>query len=683
MGVVYAAMDTELGRRVAIKVLPQEVTLDPVRRERFLREARSAAAVKHPAIATVHDIGELDGHVYIVMELVEGQSLRAALQHGPPALAHGLQLAATLADAVQTAHQAGVVHRDLKPENLMLDPSGALKILDFGIAKLDPALVPAAQGVTREGAALGTPGYMSPEQVRGLDVDARTDIFAIGVIVYEMLGGRPPFLGPTVVDVLTATTRDEPAPLCSLDARIPAALESLVHACLRKDASHRPQTAALLATELRRIADELRLVENSITIASDASGQRMPIPHANPDGLPARSGRGALASYPNVAPTLTDGSQRSAQRPAKRGAGLILLAVGAVALLGLVAAAVGAGYLYVQDTPQLASTEKELRQPQAGSDTMTAYLSQQNSRMLAQLTAPAWASAAADFRDAAQQPGAPIAWRASEHFAAGQRLLKEGDLEAALKQFREASVVDPKWALPHVGVSAVSERRGERESALAAAQKAQQLDPKLWLGVRAAARAYLVGEPANYPSAILELRRAKQLAPASALLLGELALAYHAAQLDEEAVRHSKLALQKDPELVPVRVLLAERALEKSDGKEALEHASRAVSVAPDNVSALLAKGDALLLLGRKDEALTSFAEALRLKKETKQVGAPNARLAEVSAALEKKRLPAPRGASATKPSRSFLKPKPQRSSPSPVKPSDLSRTSGSGNANL
>ncbi len=240
MGVVYAATDTQLGRRVAVKVLAQELTADATRRERFLREARSAAAVKHPAIAVVHDIGEFEGHVYIVMELVDGQSLRSALQYGPPPMAHGLALAASLAEAVHTAHGAGVVHRDLKPENLMLDSAGALKILDFGIAKLDPSLIPEGHGVTREGATLGTPGYMSPEQVRGLEVDARTDIFAIGVIIYELLSGKAPFAGPTIVDVLTATNRDEPAPLRSHDPRIPAAIEALAHACLNKDGPEPP-----------------------------------------------------------------------------------------------------------------------------------------------------------------------------------------------------------------------------------------------------------------------------------------------------------------------------------------------------------------------------------------------------------------------------------------------------------
>jgi tetratricopeptide (TPR) repeat protein len=682
MGVVYAATDTQLGRRVAVKVLPQEVTLDPIRRERFLREARSAAAVKHPAIAVVYDIGEVDGHVYIVMELVEGQSLRAALQHGPPALAHGIALAATLAEAVHMAHQAGVVHRDLKPENLMLDPSGALKILDFGIAKLDPSLVPAAQGVTREGAALGTPGYMSPEQVRGLDVDARTDIFAIGVIVYEMLGGRPPFAGPTLVDVLTATTRDEPAPLRSMDPRIPTALESLVHACLRKDPSHRPQSAAVLAAELRHIAQEPRQMESGGTLASDPSRD---VAHAVPD--PAA----AMTSYPNIVPTLTDGSPFTPQKPHQRGGALLVVAVLGSLGLGLAAVAVVGGYFYFQPAAHAASTEKQLRQPQVGLATLDAYLTQKDSKSMARQSAPAWATAAMDFHDAAVQPGAPLSWRASKHFAEGRRLLLEGDLDAARKSFREASVVDTAWALPHVGLSAVSERRGEQAQALQAAQKAQRLDPKLWLAVRAGARAYLLGDKPNYASAILELQRAKQLAPESAILLGEIALAFHAAGLDPEADRYADLALKKDPELVGVRVLLAERALEKNNGKVALGQASRAVSIAPDNVSAHLAKGEALLLLGRNDEARSSFAEAVRLKRATKQVGAPNARLAEVEAALKNNRLPSPHGSVKSKGFGVVPRPKEQPRSYKPPAPADpigkgdnvSKRSNGNGNSQL
>jgi serine/threonine protein kinase len=162
MGVVYLAEDTELGRRVAIKLLPTELVGDPNRRARFLREARAAAAIRHPGIAVVHDIAEIDGRVLIIMEYVEGESLRALVSHTRIPLARALDLTAMLAEAVSAAHAAGIVHRDLKPENLMVDRDGRLKVLDFGIAKLDPGSydgsAPIGPAMTREGASIGTPG---------------------------------------------------------------------------------------------------------------------------------------------------------------------------------------------------------------------------------------------------------------------------------------------------------------------------------------------------------------------------------------------------------------------------------------------------------------------------------------------------------------------------------------------
>ncbi len=462
----------------------------------------------------------------------------------------------------------------------------------------------------------------------------------------------------------------------------------------------------MVATELRRVAEELRELGHGNTVDSSADTVDPP---AAPGHTPG------MASYANVVPTLTESSHVSAAShglaaspgatpsegavlsgspgatsgslgatPASsRGKGLVLVAVGGALLAAAVLSVGVVGYVYFQDTPTTGKTAKELRQPQVGLDTLEAYLTQRDSKALSRHTAPAWAGAAKDFGDAARQPGAPVARRASAHFAEGQRQLLEGQFDAALNSYQQASHVDDKWALPHVGTSAVHQARGDREKALEAAQKAQQLDPKLWLAVRASARAYLVGDQPKHTSVILELRRAKELAPDSAILLGELALAFHAAQMDEEAVSNANLALKKDPELVDVRVLLAERAIEKGDGKEALAQASRAVSVSPDNVSAQLAKGDALLLLGRDDEACTTFVEAIRLKKETKQFGAPSARLAQVEAALKKNRLPEPRGAAEAKAAKksSWLVPRPKpRSSPKPRPPKPKPRSAGSGN---
>jgi serine/threonine-protein kinase len=242
MGVVYLATDEHLRRKVAIKVLPESFARDEERRKRFLREARSAAAVTHANIATIHEIGEADGQVFIAMELIEGETLRARMQAGT-AVAECVRIAREIAAGLRRAHERGIVHRDLKPENVMIGAHDEVKILDFGLAKVHEDHAAAgsaleqgetATGLTGEGRVLGTPGYMSPEQARGKEVDARTDVFALGVVLYELLTGKPPFVGETMADALSAVIRDTPAPPSSLQPQVPEELDRIVLRCLEK-----------------------------------------------------------------------------------------------------------------------------------------------------------------------------------------------------------------------------------------------------------------------------------------------------------------------------------------------------------------------------------------------------------------------------------------------------------------
>ena len=259
MGVVYRAEDERLRRQVAIKVLPDAFAADEGRRKRFLREARSAAALTHGNIATVHDVAEDDGHVYIVMELVEGQSLRKRIERGPVPAGETVRIARGIARGLARAHEKGIVHRDLKPENVVLDADGEPKILDFGLAKLREvehgrSAIEGAETVTQEGHLLGTPPYMSPEQARGDALDARSDVFALGIVLYEMLSGHRPFGGNSAAEVIAAVLRDLPRPIAEVAPETPPALATLVDRCLAKDPSERPAGARELVGALEAIS---------------------------------------------------------------------------------------------------------------------------------------------------------------------------------------------------------------------------------------------------------------------------------------------------------------------------------------------------------------------------------------------------------------------------------------------
>ena len=266
MGEVYLAEDTRLRRRVALKLLPPSFTGDSDRVLRFAQEARAASALTHPNVCTIHEVGESeDGRHYIVMEYVEGVTLRRHMMAKRMDVAEVLEVAIQIASGLTAAHALGVVHRDVKPENVMLRPDGIVKVLDFGLAKLTEK-PPAADSTmptqphvqTETGMLMGTASYMSPEQARGLAVDARTDIWSFGVVVYEMLAGRTPFEGATNSDVIVCVLEREPLPL-SRDAEVPAGLERIVSKALRKRKEQRYQTLGDLTVDLKNLKEELEV----------------------------------------------------------------------------------------------------------------------------------------------------------------------------------------------------------------------------------------------------------------------------------------------------------------------------------------------------------------------------------------------------------------------------------------
>jgi serine/threonine protein kinase len=265
MGEVYKARDTRLGRTVAIKFLPSVLADDAAALDRFQREACAASALNHPRICTVHDIGDYRGRPFFVMELLEGQSLNERISGKPVPVPELVDLAVQTCDALQAAHAKGIVHRDIKPANIFLTANGQIKILDFGLAKLveeshsnattvmatEAEIIARAVTRTRIGRLMGTPAYLSPEQARGEEVDARTDIFSYGLVLYEMATGRPAFRGQTSGELINAILQETPAKPSALNAAVPHDLERIILKALEKDRKRRYQSVQELLTNLR------------------------------------------------------------------------------------------------------------------------------------------------------------------------------------------------------------------------------------------------------------------------------------------------------------------------------------------------------------------------------------------------------------------------------------------------
>src|SRR6202795_4715931 len=263
MGEVYRARDTRLERDVAVKVLPANLSSDPNLRQRLEREAKAVSKLSHPHICTLHDIGHQDGVDFLVMELVEGETLEQRLMKGPLLPEQAIRFAGQIAGALAQAHKLGIVHRDLKPSNVMLTKTGA-KLMDFGLAK-DLELAPLATALTEmtveqskltgKGTIVGTFQYMAPEQLEGKEADTRTDIFALGELIYEMATGKPAFSGQSRASLIAAILTAEPQPMANLQPMTPLALERVVKKCLAKDPDERWQSASDLASELNWITE--------------------------------------------------------------------------------------------------------------------------------------------------------------------------------------------------------------------------------------------------------------------------------------------------------------------------------------------------------------------------------------------------------------------------------------------
>jgi eukaryotic-like serine/threonine-protein kinase len=532
MGTVYRAHDPSLHRDVAVKVLPSQWSRNPERRARFLQEARTAAAISHANIAVVHEVGEADGHVFIAMELVDGETLRARMATDLD-LAEAVRLTREIARGLARAHEKGVVHRDLKPENVMVTRHGDVKILDFGLAKVRGEELQTPNALahdemvaeTRDGRILGTPAYMSPEQARGMETDARTDVFALGVMLHEMVTGERPFLGETTQDVVTAILRDAPRPPSESNSDIPEEIDRIIGRCLEKSRDARFAGGQEVFDALSTVA----AVSGGPSLQSQRWARR------NADGL-----------SPDAPPTRV-----SHWNSGRRWWALLALA-------GLALAGLPLGY-------------REHRKNAAVADAVPAS------------AVPGHAAASSGKAITDQHPPKTKSPEAAAAYAAALQDFRDGSMAVAKDDLVRATKLDPSFAAAHLGLFMRNE--GVREDFAVASQFRGSLDERGQLLLHA--EEARTPDPPDRGELVVRLRAVLDRFPDDAEVLYYLGEALQANGRTKEARDALERAVTIDPQFAGALSLLVGIDLDANDLGHALETSERCLRVSPAAASCL------------------------------------------------------------------------------------------------